>query len=94
MDISILAEVAQLLEGQYKWHVIIALILMITAFITRFIFRTMRWFLAILAFGFIIFYLWSVIFAKYNENVPNDFDASRIKEEINYLRDLQGRAFE
>lgn len=36
------------LEGPYKWYVMVAVALVLTALITRFIFRTFKWFLLLL----------------------------------------------
>lgn len=43
------------LEGDYKWYIIAAIILIIAAFITRFIFKTIKWFLVAVALGLVIF---------------------------------------
>ncbi|MFH1354285.1 MAG: hypothetical protein ABIH36_03265 [bacterium] len=37
------------LEGPYKWYVISGFLLILTAVITRFIFKTLKWFLIIIA---------------------------------------------
>lgn len=37
------------LEGPYKWYVIGGVLLLLTAVITRFIFKTLKWFFIIMA---------------------------------------------
>ena len=49
------SEVAEQLEGQYKWYVLGAVLLVITALITRFIFRTFKWFILLLLLGGFLF---------------------------------------
>jgi hypothetical protein len=42
------------LEGPYKWYAIGAVLVVLTALVTRFIFRTFKWFLIIAAIGVLI----------------------------------------
>lgn len=46
--VSTLAAIAQQLEGPYKWYVIAGVALILTAIITRFIFKTLKWFFILL----------------------------------------------
>jgi len=43
------------LEGPYKWYVIGGVLALLTAVITRFIFKTLKWFLIIAAAAVIVF---------------------------------------
>ena len=43
------------IEGPYKWYVIGAVIVMLTALLTRFIFKTLKWFFIIAAIAIIVF---------------------------------------
>lgn len=43
------------LEGPYKWYVIGGVLALLTAVITRFIFKTLKWFLIIAAAAIIVF---------------------------------------
>ncbi|MEX1997603.1 MAG: hypothetical protein WEA04_02925 [Candidatus Andersenbacteria bacterium] len=54
MALPTLAEFIQKLEGPYKWYVIMAVILVLTAFFSRFVFKTIKWFLMIIALGVIM----------------------------------------
>lgn len=42
------------LEGPYKWYVIGFVVALLTALVTRFIFKTIKWFVIIAAAGIII----------------------------------------
>lgn len=42
------------IEGPYKWYVISTVIVVMTAFLTRFIFKTLKWFFIIAVFGVLI----------------------------------------
>lgn len=54
------------LEGPYRWYALTLIAVVITGFVTHFIFKTLKWFFIIAAFGFIVFYLWSRIFINFN----------------------------
>ena len=43
------------LEGPYKWYAIGVILVVLTAFVTRFIFKTLKWFLILAAAAIIVF---------------------------------------
>lgn len=43
------------IEGPYKWYIMGGVAFLLTAFITRFIFKTFKWFLLLLLFGGLLF---------------------------------------
>jgi len=47
-------EVFLKLEGPYKWYAIGAVLVILTALVTRFIFKTFKWFLIIVALGILV----------------------------------------
>lgn len=51
--------IAAQLEGPYKWYALLIIVGVITALVTRFVFRTLKWFLIIVALVVIALYLWS-----------------------------------
>lgn len=55
MILADLMDLALKIEGPYKWYVIGAVVVILTAFLTRFIFKTLKWFLIIAAIGVIVF---------------------------------------
>lgn len=59
------------LEGPYKWYVLFFIIAVITALVTRFIFKTLKWFLLLAAFGLIIFYVWSQLLGRVDTYLPS-----------------------
>lgn len=38
-------EIVGKIEGPYKWYVMVGVIIFVTGFLSRFIFRTIKWFL-------------------------------------------------
>lgn len=44
-------DVALQLEGPYKWYIIAIAVILITAILTRVIFKTFKWFLLIILFA-------------------------------------------
>jgi len=42
------------LEGPYRWYVIGGILIVLTAIITRFIFKTLKWFFIIAAFTVVV----------------------------------------
>lgn len=42
------------LEGPYKWYVIGFVVTLLTALVTRFIFKTLKWFVIIAAAGIVV----------------------------------------
>jgi len=58
----------QQLEGPYRWYIIATAIFLLTAFVSRFIFKTFKWFLFLLVIGAVfigMFYLlatWAEIY--------------------------------
>lgn len=49
-----LIDFALKIEGPYKWYVIGGVIILLTALLTRFIFKTLKWFFILAAIGVII----------------------------------------
>lgn len=43
------------LEGPYRWYAISAVVIILTALVTRFIFKTLKWFLLIAAGVLLVF---------------------------------------
>lgn len=81
------------LEGPYKWYALIAIVGVITAVLTHFVFKTLKWFLLIAAFGFIIFYLWTQLFNQLNQYWPREgIEPGSLKQKIELFRTLQNRA--
>lgn len=54
MDINDITAFFLQLEGPYRWYVIGGVLVILTAIITRFIFKTIKWFLIIVAAGIVI----------------------------------------
>ena len=52
--VAFLSQVAELLEGPYKWYVIGIVALILTAGITRFVFKTFKWFLLVMVLALIL----------------------------------------
>lgn len=71
------------MEGPYKWYVLASVAVGITAVVTHFIFRTLKWFLLIAALGFIIFYVWSKIYAQIPPTTSEQLDSINTFNEIN-----------
>lgn len=56
---EILVELVHQLEGPWRWYVIMFFLLLITGLVMRFIFKTFKWLLLLLALGIaIVFFLW------------------------------------
>jgi putative flippase GtrA len=49
-----LLDLALKIEGPYKWYIIGGVIIILTALLTRFIFKTLKWFFIIAAIGIIV----------------------------------------
>ena len=45
MELSTIFQLVQNIEGPYKWYVIGGVIVVLTLFFTRFVFKTIKWFL-------------------------------------------------
>lgn len=54
MNLASITSIFALLEGPYKWYVITVVVILLTAFFTRFVFKTIKWFLVIIAIGILI----------------------------------------
>ncbi|MBI3255610.1 MAG: hypothetical protein HYZ63_01440 [Candidatus Andersenbacteria bacterium] len=50
------------LEGPYKWYVLLFIAAIITAVVTRFVFKTLKWVLLIGALVLMGFYIWTQLF--------------------------------
>lgn len=60
--VDFLSLVVQQLEGPYKWYVIGLVALLLTAGITRYIFKTFKWMLLVLIIGTLgLGLFWSVV---------------------------------
>lgn len=61
------------LEGPYRWYVIGSILIILTAVITRFIFKTLKWFLIIAATVIvgltIVHYFTAIDLADWLENI-------------------------
>lgn len=53
-DVSKIAQFALELEGPYRWYIIAFAVVILTALVTKFIFKTLKWFLVLAALAFII----------------------------------------
>lgn len=52
-----LADITQFagqLEGPYKWYILGAVLVVLTAVVTKFIFHTIKWFFVLAALGLIV----------------------------------------
>lgn len=47
MNINDVAEFITKIEGRYKWYIVAVAIMVLSAIVTRFIFKTLKWFLLI-----------------------------------------------
>lgn len=54
IGVSDIINFVQQLEGPYKWYALAAILGVLTLFFTRFVFKTIKWFLMIVAIGVII----------------------------------------
>lgn len=45
-------------EGPYKWYIIGGIIFLMTAVFSRFVFKTIKWFLLLIAIGVIVLAVW------------------------------------
>lgn len=54
MDLASFSQFAQLLEGPYRWYIIGFVLVVLTALVTKFIFKTIKWFFVLAALGLII----------------------------------------
>lgn len=55
MTFTDMSELVGQLEGPYKWYVIGGVIIVLTAFLTRFVFKTIKWFLLLIFIGVLLF---------------------------------------
>lgn len=65
------------LEGPYKWYALFFIMVLITGLVTRFVFKTLKWFLLVIAFGLIIFYLWSQLVGEIGNLNSTKSEAAR-----------------
>lgn len=54
MTVSDLINLASQIEGPYKWYVISGVVVVLTALLTRFIFKTLKWFFIIAALALLV----------------------------------------
>lgn len=54
MSINNIADFFLQLEGPYRWYVISGILVILTAIISRFIFKTLKWFLILAATAVIV----------------------------------------
>ena len=52
--VAFLSHIAEQLEGPYKWYVIGIVALILTAGITRFVFKTFKWFVLVMLLALIL----------------------------------------
>lgn len=62
MDFSSVLAIVQNIEGPYKWYVIGGVIVVLTLFFTRFVFKTIKWFLLLVAIAVLLFAIVSYFF--------------------------------
>lgn len=48
-DLASLTQFAQLLEGPYRWYLLGFVLVLLTAVVTKFIFKTIKWFFVLAA---------------------------------------------
>lgn len=63
MTLESLIEIITKLEGEYKWYVLSAVVLLLGVFFTQTIFKTIKWFILLLLLGALIvgsFYFFSL----------------------------------
>lgn len=53
-DFSKIADVVLQLEGPYRWYIIGFVLIVLTALVTKFIFKTIKWFFVLAALAFIV----------------------------------------
>lgn len=49
--LEVARDVAQQLEGPYRWHIVGAFLFITTAIVSRFIFKTFKWFVLLVLIG-------------------------------------------
>lgn len=49
-----ITQIADQLEGPYKWYILGFVLFVLTAVVTRFIFKTIKWFFILVACGLIL----------------------------------------
>lgn len=55
MEMSSIIEFVSRLEGPYRWYILGGVLVILTALVTRFIFKTLKWFFLIMAAAIIVF---------------------------------------
>ncbi len=62
MDINFdkIAEVVLQLEGPYRWYIIGFVLVILTALVTKFIFKTIKWFFVLAALALIVLAVFKV----------------------------------
>lgn len=63
IDLAQVTSFATQLEGPYRWYILGFVLVVLTALVTKFIFKTIKWFLVLLALALIVLALLKV-FAK------------------------------
>jgi hypothetical protein len=54
IELSDITQFAAQLEGPYKWYILGAVLVVLTAVVTRFIFHTIKWFFVLVALALIL----------------------------------------
>jgi hypothetical protein len=54
MNLSDITRFVSFIEGPYKWHILVGLMILLALFFTRFVFKTVKWILIILVAIFLI----------------------------------------
>lgn len=62
MNFASVLSVVQNIEGPYKWYVIGGVIAVLTLFFTRFVFKTIKWFLFLVGIAVLLFAVVSYLF--------------------------------
>lgn len=62
MEFAAVFRLVQNIEGPYKWYVIGAVIAVLTLFFTRFVFKTIKWFVFLVAIAVLLFAVVSYLF--------------------------------
>ena len=60
--VDVLSATVKQLEGPYKWYIIGIVVLILTAGITKYIFKTFKWMIVVMIIGILIAgLLWSLV---------------------------------
>lgn len=91
MNLNDLIAFAQEIEGPYKWYILGGIIVLLTAFLTKFVFRTLKWFVLVAALAFIIYYIWASYSSKLDEYLPKNISTENVKIQTDTLKNIQAK---